>query len=291
MDEVKILVVEDNKEDLAALEKILKELGYKLWSTDCGEEALKIIKQNSMDLIITELHMPGMNGTDITRAALKINPNISVVVITAYSFISLAVEAMEEGAYGYVTKPFNLSEIRIALERAIERFYLLSSDRKKEYYAELSVKDALTGVYNRRYLRMYISQQIEMTNRASEKFSILMIDIDYFKKYNDTNGHLAGDKLLRKVCEVFAESVRDDDILFRYGGEEFVVFLAYADKVDASLVAERIRASINLFMPVTVSIGIGTYPDDGLELEALIMNVDAALYRAKEKGRNTVCLV
>lgn len=289
MDEVKVLIIEDKKKDLILLDKLLKSLGYKVWSVENGEEGSRLVKDIGISVVITELHLPGMSGIDITKTIMKINPQISVIVITAYTFISMAVEAMEEGAYGYITKPFNSSEIRIVLERAVERFYLLSSDKKKERFAELSVKDALTGVYNRRFLKMYLSNKISVISHTPEKFSLLMIDIDYFKKYNDTKGHLAGDKLLRKMCELFEESVRNDDVVFRYGGEEFVAFLAHTDKVDAALVAERIRAVVNLYMPVTVSIGIGTFPDDGVELETLIAKVDAVLYKAKEAGRNRVC--
>ncbi|UCD15159.1 MAG: diguanylate cyclase [Candidatus Omnitrophota bacterium] len=291
MEPINVLVIEDKKGDLVSLEKILKASGYKVWSASRGGEGIKLAKSVSFAAVITELHMPRMNGIDITRALLRVNPQISIVVITAYTFISSAIEAMQEGAYGYVTKPFNSSEIRIVLERAVERFYLLSSDKKKERFAELSVKDSLTGVYNRRFLKMYVANRISLVERTTERFSLLMADIDYFKKYNDTKGHLAGDQLLKRMCEVFRESIRQEDVIFRYGGEEFIIFLAHTDKEGAILVAERIRTVVNLYMPTTVSIGVGTFPDDGAEFEKLVAKVDKALYKAKESGRNKVCIV
>lgn len=291
MEAVNILVIEDKKEDLISLEKLVKALGYKVWSASCGKEGIKLAQNISFAAVITELHMSEMNGIEITKALLRNNPQISIVVITVYSFISSAIEAMQEGAYGYVTRPFISSEIRIVLERAVERFFLLSLDKQNEKFAELSVKDSLTGVYNRRFLKMYVDNRIALIARSSEGFALLMIDIDYFKKYNDTNGHLAGDELLKKMCEVFRESVRQEDIIFRYGGEEFIIFLAHTDKEGAVLVAERIRAAVNLYMPTTVSIGLGAFPEDGKEFEKLVYKVDAALYKAKESGRNKVCSV
>ncbi|MBU1122127.1 MAG: diguanylate cyclase [Candidatus Omnitrophota bacterium] len=291
MESINVLIIEDKKEDLVFLEKILKSSGYKVWSASRGEEGIKLAKSVSFTAVITELHMPRMNGVDITRALLRVNPQISIVVITAYTFISSAIEAMEEGAYGYVTKPFNSSEIRIVLERAIERFFLLSSDKKKEKFAELSVRDGLTGVYNRRFLKMYIDNRISLVERTSERFSLLMVDIDYFKKYNDTKGHLAGDQLLKKMCEIFKEAIRQEDVIFRYGGEEFIIFLAHTGKDGAVLVAERIRTVVNLYMPTTVSLGVGTFPDDGKDFEKIVAKVDAALYNAKDMGRNKVSVV
>jgi diguanylate cyclase (GGDEF)-like protein len=290
MEEVNVLLIEDKKRDLTALENILRECGYKVWSAHSAEEGIKLVKNRPFAVVVTELYMPGFNGIDVTKAALKLQPRISVVVITAYTFISTAVEAMEEGAYGYVTRPFNPAEIRIVLERAIERFFLLSSDKKKEHFAELSVKDGLTDVYNRRFLKMYLKNKTSLANRSYDKFSLVMIDIDHFKRYNDTKGHLAGDELLRKMCELFKEAVREEDVIFRYGGEEFVIYLAHTDKPGAALVAERISSVINLYMPTTVSMGVATFPDDGTDLEELVSKADGALYKAKETGRNKICL-
>jgi len=290
MEEINILVIEDKKEEAAFLEESLQSQGYKVWLASSAEEGLKLFKAALFTVVVTELHMRGMNGVEITKELLKIKPNISIVVITAYSFVSSAVEAMEKGAYGYITKPFNPTEINIVLQRAVERFYLLSSDEDRKQFAELSIKDPLTGVYNRRFLKIYIPNRLSLMKRTVEKFSILLADIDYFKKYNDTKGHLAGDELLRKLCSLFRESLRPEDVIFRYGGEEFLIFLDHADKRNAPIVAERIRNLVNLYMPTTISIGVGTYPDDGGDLDDLISKVDGALYKAKELGRNRVCL-
>lgn len=290
MEEINILVIEDKNEDGLFLEEVLKAEGYKVWLVTEGQEGLKLAKNTYFAAVITELHMAGMNGLEITRAMLKILPQTNVVVITPFSFISSAIETMEEGGYGYITKPFNRSEIKLVIKRAVERFFFISSRKEDDRFAELSVKDALTGVFNRRLFNIYLDNKINIHRTMSEKFSLLMLDIDHFKQYNDTHGHLAGDELLRNMSKSLQGSLREGDIIFRYGGEEFVVFLANTNKHGASMVAERIRNSVSLYVPATISIGVATFPDDGVELEGLISKADAALYKAKESGRNRVCL-
>jgi len=290
MERTNVLIIEDKLEDSTILETTLKNAGYKVWATANGEEGIKIMRNVPFSVVVTELHMEPVSGIEVISEALKINPDLSIVVMTAYTFIELAVEAMEMGAYGYITKPFNMAEIKIVVKRAAERTNLLSSKKEKEQFAEMSVKDALTGVYNRRFLKVYLNNKIFMMNRMIEKFSVLMIDIDHFKRYNDTNGHQAGDELLRKACKLFHESIRKGDMVFRYGGEEFLVFLDNADKESAFVVAERIRNTVSLYLPSSVSIGVGTFPEDAEDLDSLVGKADAALYKAKETGRNKVCL-
>jgi two-component system cell cycle response regulator len=291
MNEINILLIEDKDDDAKLLQDIIKSEGYKVWRAESGAEALKLLKNTPFAIVITELHMPDMNGIEITRNLLKHNPQICVLVITPYTFINSAVEAMEKGAYRYITKPIIPAEVKIVLKHAFERFSLMTSDMEKEHFAEMSVKDGLTGVYNRRFLKVFVTNKITALKRVSEKFSILMVDLDHFKDYNDKNGHPAGDELLRKMSKLFQESVRSDDIVFRYGGEEFLLFLDHTDKKGANLVAERIRNTVTLYMPTTISIGVGTFPEDGDNLDGLVSKVDEALYKAKESGRNKVCTV
>lgn len=290
MDEINVLVIEDNKKDAILLESILLSEGYKTWVVSSGQEAVELFKSMNFAVVITELRMPTMNGQEITNEILKTRPLTSVIVITPYAFISSAVEVMEKGAYGYITKPFISGEVKIVTRHTVERFLLISSDKEKGQFAELSVRDALTGIYNRRFMKVYLDNRISMLKRASEKISVLMADIDYFKKYNDTNGHQAGDELLRKMSKLLQDSLRSEDIVFRYGGEEFMIFLDHTDKKGAQLVAERMRNTVSVYMPATISIGVATFPEDGDNFEALISQADTALYKAKDEGRNRVCV-
>jgi two-component system, cell cycle response regulator len=284
-----VLIIEDKQESALFLEEVISAAGYKVWLVPNGKEGIKLINSTSFVAVLTELHMPGMSGLEITRKALGIVPFLSIVVITAYSFVSSAVEAMEAGAYGYVTKPFNPAEIRIVLERAVERSRLMSVGREREYYANLSIVDGLTGVYNHRFFEIFMEDKLTLMKHKPGGFSLLMIDVDDFKNYNDTNGHQAGDELLSNFSKCFSEALKAGDLVFRYGGEEFAVFLDNANKKTGADVAERIRTLAKLYLPRTVSIGVSSYPEDGTEFKELVSCSDSALYRAKKEGKNRVC--
>jgi len=286
MAEINILVIEDNPEPAALLEKTLLEIGYKPWIVSEPQEGLKLLQNMSFAAVITELRSGKMNGIEVTQAVRKTSLDTNVIVMTFYSFIASAIEAMEAGAYGYITKPLNTSEIRVVLERAVERYAFVSTTAEKNYYAELAIIDGLTGLYNRRYFKGIVEHEFTRLRRSGACLSLMMIDIDNFKIYNDTKGHPAGDELLKKAAEVFKESVREEDVVCRYGGEEFVVMLPGTDKKGSELVAERIRVQISLYVATTVSIGIATSPEDAPDSQSLLNKADAALYKAKQTGKN-----
>ncbi len=289
MNEINVVVAEDNPEAADVLKNTLEGAGYRVWICREPKEALALLRTAPVSVLITELRSAKMNGVEVVKNAHKISPEINVIVITYYSFINSAIEAMEAGAYGYITKPLNTSEIRIVISRAVERFYLLNNSTEKDYYADMAVRDGLTGLYNRRYLKELISREVVRMKRVPAAFSILMIDIDNFKNYNDTHGHPAGDGLLKKAAEIFKNSLREVDIVCRYGGEEFVVLLPQTDKKSAQFAAERLRVQINVFLPTTISLGIATYPDDTQDINELTEKADAALYKAKQSGKNKWC--
>lgn len=289
MAEISILIIEDNKETAAVLENTLKEIGYSVWVVNEPKEGLNLIRSKPFVAVITEVHSSLMNGVEVVRNVRKISPETNVIVLTFYSFINAAIEAMEAGAYGYITKPLNTSEIRIILERAVERYFLFSSSAEKDYYAQLAVLDGLTGLYNRRYFKELINLEFSRVKRNASSFSLLMIDIDNFKNYNDTKGHPAGDELLKKAAQVFKNCLREVDLVCRYGGEEFIIMLSQTDKKGAQIVAERLRMQISLYLPTTVSIGVAVFPDDAQDSQALIEKADVALYKAKQTGKNKCC--
>src|SRR3989338_933197 len=285
-----ILIIEDEVEIASVIETTLQGIGYNVYRVLEPREGIAMLSDTEFAAVITETRSAKMNGIEVTRAVQRISPETNVIVLTFYSFISSAIEAMEAGAYGYITKPLNISEIRIVTQRAVERFFLLSANADKDYYAQLVVLDGLTGLYNRRYFNELMTLEFSKLNRSQDTLSLLMIDVDNFKKYNDTNGHPAGDKLLKDAAQVFNSAVRDVDSVCRYGGEEFAVLLPQASKEEAALVAERLRAQVNLYLGATVSIGIGSAPADAQEAQALIDKADAALYQAKQTGKNKFCL-
>lgn len=289
MAEANILIIEDNKEIAAVLETTLKEINYKVWIVSEPKEGLDLLRSNHFVAVITEVHSSKMNGIDVVRNVHKISPETNVIVLTFYSFIQAAIETMEAGAYGYITKPLNTSEIRIILERAAERYFLFSSSAEKDYYAQLAILDGLTGLYNRRYFKELMILEFSRVKRNPSPLSLLMVDVDNFKIYNDTKGHPAGDELLKKAAQVFKNCVRDVDLVCRYGGEEFMIMLSQTSKKAAQIVAERLRVQISLYLPATVSIGVSTFPDDAQESQMLIEKADVALYQAKQTGKNKWC--
>ncbi|GMU51404.1 MAG: hypothetical protein AMXMBFR33_05500 [Candidatus Xenobia bacterium] len=163
---------------------------------------------------------------------------------------------------------------------------------------EISVLDGLTNLYNRRYMEQRLDKELSYARRFHHPLSFFMVDIDWFKKLNDTYGHQAGDAVLRIVSELFTKALREYDIVARYGGEEFAVILPSTPRSKAASIAERLRASVaeedvshqHQLIPVSVSVGVATYPEDGQSSEALIAKADRALYRAKRSGRNRVVL-
>ena len=289
MQEINILIFEDESSSASLMEAALKSVGYRVWPVATPGEALNLLRSNTFPVAIAELHSSKMNGVQFTQEVHKISQGTNVLVVTLYSFINSAIEAMEAGAYGYITKPLNSSEIRIVVQRAVERFFLLSTSDEKDYFVDLAVRDGLTGLFNRRYFNELINIEINRLKRTPAALSLLMLDIDNFKNYNDTEGHPAGDEMLKSAAKVFKNSVRAVDIVCRYGGEEFIIMLPQTGKSGAQIIAERLRVQCGLYLPTTVSIGIATLPEDAKDVETLIQKADEALYQAKKSGKNKWC--
>jgi len=187
-----------------------------------------------------------------------------------------------------------------------EKFFILSQQfllgiKRAVLYQdiqELAIIDGLTKVFNRRYYLERFKEELERSNKFKYKFCCLMIDIDYFKDYNDRYGHIVGDAILRELSKTIQETIRQIDLMGRYGGEEFSVVLSETDKAAAQFAAERIRQAVedkrirvyDEELKITVSIGISAFPEDGEDIKTLIDKADSALYRAKEAGRNRICV-
>ncbi|MDD5236384.1 MAG: diguanylate cyclase, partial [Candidatus Omnitrophica bacterium] len=260
--EVNILVVDDEEVMRNLLRDVLSDTGYKVETVANGEEAINKIGKDKFPIVISDLKMPGMSGLEMLRKVKATNSNTCVIMITAYPSVESVTEAMREGAYDYIIKPFNIEEMNLVLRRAVERQYLLHEADQKEFYQELSILDGLTGLYNHRHFFEVLPREIERAERYKHEVSLLMIDLDDFKKFNDTNGHLAGDKLLQDLSAVLVRGVRSADMVFRYGGEEFTVICPETPKQDGVDVAKRIFNLARERVAVTKSVGLATYPDD-----------------------------
>jgi diguanylate cyclase (GGDEF)-like protein len=261
--------------------------------------------------------MEGMSGIELLQQIKQISPDTQILIITSHSSVETAIESLRAGAYDYIMKPFDdLDMITKAVKRAIEKSrlvienqFLVESlkqnkkelERLNEVFWDMAVRDGLTGLHNHRYFYETLSKEIIRSNRHGWVFSLLFMDVDFFKDYNDTHGHLEGDNVLRELAEILRKRFRRTDVIARYGGEEFVVLLPEMNKHDALATAEEIRKLVEGYPfrgretqpegKLTVSIGVSSFPEDGQDNESLLKNADEALYRAKNSGRNTVCKV
>ncbi|WP_075866289.1 GGDEF domain-containing protein [Carboxydothermus islandicus] len=202
--------------------------------------------------------------------------------------------------------PFDLTSIfkpflTIALTEVLINVNLKEKTSQRENYSaeevrellNLSYTDNLTGLYNRHFLEKEAKIIDRQTSQSNFEYAILMADIDFFKQYNDSLGHLAGDEALKKIAGIIKNSVRKQDKVFRFGGEEFLILLPETSPEKARQIAERIRNSVarNIELSLTISIGIGHFPQNGKSFHEVLKAADNALYQAKNKGRNTVCLL
>jgi diguanylate cyclase (GGDEF)-like protein len=297
--DLNILVIDDEEDIRMTLKDVLTLPGYNVWTASSGLEAINMMKDVGFSIVLTDMRMPGMDGLEVTKKFKEINSDTTVIVISGHSSKESAMALLKEGAYDYITKPIDINEVRIIVKRAAERYRLLNEVKEKEIYRQLSINDGLTEVYNRRYFNQTLPRELERAKRYKVPLSFLMVDIDNFKKFNDTQGHLGGDWALKRVSQVIMGSIRIPDMVFRYGGEEFAVVLPETNKPDAIAVAERMRANVSLtrfpdskFMPtqhLTISIGVCTFPVDAQNLEEVIKNADKHLYSAKRLGRDRIC--
>ena len=299
-DEKYILVVDDEEAIRELLHDFLTRLDYRVDTVTTGEEAVGEIRKKYYDLAVTDLFLPGMSGLDVVRELRAISPETIVIVVTAYSSLETAIESIREGAYDYITKPFNLNGLQLSVERAFEHKRLLRESKEKDIYKKLATEDGLTQLFNYTHFIELLKSEIDKSLRYRYPVSLMMIDIDNFKLYNDTMGHVAGNRVLMKIGEIFKSVVRNTDIAARYGGEEFSVFLPHTTKKQAMKLCDRLRLIVEQTafdgeenLPggiLTISSGVAECPENTDNAEELIKKADQALYAAKRLGKNSVQL-
>jgi diguanylate cyclase (GGDEF)-like protein len=299
-----ILVAEDNPVSLKLLEKTLEKAGYEVSTARDGREALGLFNERFFPIVLTDWMMPEMSGPELCRAIRGKTGNgyVFMILLTAKDSKEDIVEGLEAGADDYLTKPFNRAELMARLKTATRILDLERSlKRANEEIKALSITDPLTGCFNRGYLNEKLPQEIKRANRYGRDLSVILCDIDHFKKVNDTYGHQTGDTVLRAFAECLLDSVRDGiDWVDRYGGEEFLVVLPETPFEAANLVAERLRTAVagkgietsEGVLHITASFGVtgidADTPDSLKSPDSMVKKADDNLYRAKEEGRNMV---
>jgi len=307
--DMRILVVDDEDSVRTVLLQVLQEDGYAVTEAASGESALEFMKKESFSLVITDIVMPGITGLELLGKIKQLYPETQVIIMTSYASLDTAITALRHGAYDYFFKPFkDIELVSAATARATEKVRLVEElkvknkklDKANRVFKSLACRDGLTGIFNHRYFQDSLKAELNRASRHEKIFSLVFLDVDYFKRYNDTNGHPLGDILLRHLARILAKTIRKSDVLARYGGEEFVIILPETPKVNARIVGEKIRRIVEKYpfegqetqpqKNLTISVGISTYPEDGTDCHALIQCADGAMYRAKNSGRNKVCL-
>jgi diguanylate cyclase (GGDEF)-like protein len=340
MPETNILVVDDNADNLRLLIKILREQGYKVRPASSGAVALQAVQSILPDLILLDVMMPDLDGYAVCERlkADERTREIPVIFISALHEVFDKVKAFSLGAVDYIAKPFHPDEVfarvntHLTIRKQHQQIQAQNAafeaqtiavlelntqlqeeilDRQKVEAAlananqelqRLASLDGLTRVANRRRFDEYVEQEWKRSAREQSALALILCDIDYFKRYNDTYGHLAGDDCLKQVAQAISQAARRPaDLVARYGGEEFVVVLPNTETEGAMHVAQAIQKAIHrLQIPhehssvspyVTVSIGMSfTIPHNATAPEVLLDMADQALYEAKAQGRNTLIL-
>ncbi|MHB8880108.1 MAG: diguanylate cyclase [Thermodesulfovibrionales bacterium] len=303
MSKARVLLVEDDPIQARETEAILQQTGYEvIWAQD-GINAIKLVKSSKPDIILLDLILPGLDGYEVCRW-LKLDESaksIPVIMLTVKKDLSDKISGLHIGADDYLPKPYNELELNARIYASLRTKSLQDELRQKNKQLEelldkvnyMAITDALTGLYNRRKFQDTLSGEFERAKRYKTPFSLIMLDIDLFKRINDNYGHSAGDAVLKEVSALITKSVREIDTASRFGGEEFMIILPNTDVPSAMVVAERMRESIAAFnFPeiagrITASLGIAGMPDENVRNEdKLIRCADIALYRAKQNGRN-----
>ena len=301
-----------------------------------GDEAVALFDElaregEAVAVVIADQIMPGMKGIELLELVDHRLPATTKILLTGQAGLDAVTEAINRAHLNlYIAKPWDETALLLGVENLLRQFRLvhenqqliaslsaknqalLEMNRELEAkiherthelaeanarLAQLAVTDGLTGLYNHRHFHERLALEVERSHRSGLPLSLLMLDVDHFKQFNDSFGHPAGDEVLRQLARVLADTRRANDVVARYGGEEFAVILVDTAKFTAAKVAERVRARVygHDFSEAAqragrlgVSIGVATFPDDGGDAEALVRAADTALYAAKRAGRNRV---
>jgi two-component system cell cycle response regulator len=298
---VRILIAEDDPVSRRILEAKLVKWGYQVVVARDGGEAWRVLKSTDPpQLAILDWMMPGMDGVEVCRKVRAEGdvPYTYIILLTTLQREEDLINGMKAGADDYVAKPFKADELEVRLHagrRIIEQQMELIGSR--EALRDKATHDSLTGLWNHEEILGILKRELARAERGRDPVGAIMVDLDHFKKVNDSYGHITGDAVLRTAARRMLSLMRPYDAIGRYGGEEFLVVLPGCDQDSAAALAERIRLSIDSDhmetpegnIPVTISLGVAASGKERRRnTNSLVQAADSALYRAKEKGRNRV---
>lgn len=289
----KVLVIDDTHFNIRILKDILEKENFTVFTLDNSLAALETARILQPDVILLDILMPNMDGFEVC-SLIKKEPSlkdIPIIMESARTDGKGVKKALESGAFDYIKKPIDEMEVIARIQSAL-RFKDLQDELK-----ELAMKDGLTGLYNYALLIELFEKEMAKLSRSNSDIAFVMVDIDYFKKVNDTFGHSAGNIILRELSQILTSSVRMGDIVARYGGEEFSIVLPKTTIDDTMEICERIRTKVektnfiigNQTINITISMGIALRGNENnIAVTEIIKRADAGLYVAKNNGRNRI---
>ena len=287
----KILVVDDNKLNILLLKQILSDEDYEVHVLTSGAHVLEKSLEIKPDAILLDIMMPEIDGFEVC-SMLKEEPitkNIPVIMVTAKTQGEDLKKAFNLGAFDYVKKPIDEVEVISRLRSA------LKYNAQQKVLETMAMTDGLTGLYNHKLILDLFDKEYKKAKRNNQAIAFLMLDIDHFKKVNDTYGHKTGDEVLQRLADILRKNSRNSDLLGRYGGEEFCIILPNIKIEESQFVCERIRKAVeeskitfkDQTINITISIGnCFNHPMSTYSEEDVIIRADEALYKAKNNGRN-----
>ncbi len=293
-----ILLIDSDREQAAEIRNFFKDTRLKFIHFTNAEEAADMARTAEFDLVITNVVLGGaMSGMALIREIREINETmyrVPILAISAISSVSQKIELLRAGANDYIKKPILLEELKVRMKNLLLNKKLFDTvELQTKQLRELATRDQLTGLYNRHYLLGIAHKTVEESYRYQYPLSVLVLDLDHFKKVNDDHGHAIGDLVLKAVGELLLKTFRGSDTPVRFGGEEFIVLLPHCDGQDAINRAQALRMQIGDLRPASIaisaSIGISqTSPQTQIGYEELFAAADQAVYIAKANGRNCV---
>lgn len=295
----KILIVDDSEIDRVLIKDYFEQSRepYQVRLAADGVDAIDILESENIDLILLDYYLPDTNGNEFYKYLIdKGKEQIPVIMITANNDSLVKVKSFEMGIEEYLVKPIDKLELLARVKSLIR-----SSERQKKIMGSYSLavekasKDSMTGLYNNRYVKDFLSGEIKDSQQKKHKLALIMLDIDDFKEYNDKHGHLKGDRVIEKIADILLDNVRESDLVARYGGEEFAIVLPQTTVKTAYIIAERIRKNVEEYpffgqqmlsrKNLTISLGATEMEDDDC-LSTLLERADNALYQAKGNKKN-----
>lgn len=291
-----VLLIEDDPGDALLIREMLElqECKAQLITVERLSEGIHFLQQNACDVVLLDMNLPDSSGLPTMTRLLDASPGTPIVVLTGLSDESFGVEAVKSGAQDYLIKgDIDGRILKRAMFYAVERKKLeIALKQTRDLFERQARIDYLTGIYNRLMFSELLEAELQRARRYGSDLSLIMFDLDHFKKVNDTYGHNIGDHVLKEVAQLTSDSIRAHDILTRWGGEEFMVLIPKTDQNQAGILAEKLRRLFEAHdfgngLQVTASFGVTQFRA-GDHADIFTARSDKAMYLAKQKGRNRI---